>query len=278
MNLKTTTLNIVSDGTYLLDGGSVFGQIPKAQWELQIKPDRRNRVRLGLNTLLIQAPNVNILVDTGAGSKRTDRLKELYGLNGNKLMKGLRGLGLTARDIDIVILTNLHFDHGGGATKLDRSGSAVPTFPKAKYMVQEACWKEANSPNERYRGFYYNDDFLPLEEKGMLTLLDGDSEVIPGVTVKVANGPSQGHQIVLVERGSEKIAYVGDLIPTPYHLPLPSIAALDESPNRTLSQKRNLIRMAVEGGWLIVFGHGHENRAGYVQQRNGKAQLLPVDI
>jgi len=278
LDLGTTTLNVVSDGTYLLDGGSMFGQIPKTQWELQIRPDRRNRVRLGLNCFLIQAPDVNILVDTGAGSKRSDKLKEMYGLSGNKLMKGLRELGLTARDIDIVIFTHLHFDHGGGATKLDRTGSAVPTFPKAKYMVQEACWEEANNPNERYKDRYYDDDFLPLQEKGMLTLLEGDSEVIPGVSVKVANGPSEGHQIVLVERGSEKIAYVGDLIPTVYHMPLSSISALDESPNHTLSQKRDLIRMAVEGGWLIVFGHGHDCRAGYVQQRNGKAQFLPVDI
>ena len=112
----------------------------------------------------------------------------------------------------------------------------------------------------------------------MLTLLEGDTEVIPGVFVKVANGPSEGHQIVLVERGSEKIAYVGDLIPTVYHMPLSSISALDESPNHTLSQKRDLIRMAVEGGWLIVFGHGHDCHAGYVQQRNGKAHFVPVDM
>ena len=278
MNLGTTSLNIVSDGTYLLDGGSVFGQIPKAEWELQIKPDRRNRVRLSLNCLLIQAPNVNILVDTGAGSKRVDRLKELYGLNGNKLMKGLRSLGLTARDIDIVILTHLQFDHGGGATKLDRSGSAIPTFPKAQYMVQKDCWEAANSPNERYKGAFYSDDFLPLQEKGMLTLLEGDCEVIPGVTVKVANGPAQGHQVVLVQRGSERIAYLSDLIPTPHHLPLPCIPALDESPNRTLAQKRELLNMVVDGGWLVVFGHGHDQRAGYVQQRNGRSQLLPVEL
>ena len=278
MNLGTTSIDIVNDGTFLLDGGSVFGQVAKTEWELQVKPDRRNRIRLSLNCLLIQTPEANILVDTGAGSKRPERFKEQYGMNGNKLQKGLRTLGLTARDIDIVILTHLRFDHGGGCTKLDRSGTAIPTFPKARYLVQRECWEEANSPNERYAGSFYSDDFLPLEEKGLLTLLDGDHEVIPGVTVKVTDGPSRGHQIVLVERGSEKIAYVSDLIPTPFHLPLKYIPAMDEHPNNTLDQKRGLLEMAVKGGWLLVFGHGYEHRAGYVEQRNGKAQLLPVEI
>jgi glyoxylase-like metal-dependent hydrolase (beta-lactamase superfamily II) len=278
LNIGTTSVNIVSDGTFLLDGGCVFGQVPKAQWELYTKPDRRNRIRLALNCLLIQTPNANILVDTGAGSKRPEKLKEAYGLNGNKLLKGLRALGLTARDIDIVVLTHLQFDHGGGCTKLDRSGSAVPTFTKAQYMVQRSCWDQAINPSERYAGSFYEDDFLPLEEKGLMTFLDGDSEIIPGVTVKVNDGPSAGHQIVLIERGSEKIAYVSDLIPTPYHLPLPYIPALDEQPNNTLAQKRELLKMAVDGGWLVIFGHGYEHRAGYVQQRNGHAQLQPVEI
>jgi len=278
VNLGTTTVNIISDGTYLLDGGSVFGRIPKTQWELQVKPDRRNRVRLGLNCLVIQTPEANILVDTGAGSKRPDKFKELYGLNGNKLLKNLRGLGLTARDIDLVILSQLQFDHGGGSTKLDRTGNAVPTFPKATYMVQKACWDEANNPDERNEGCFYNDDFLPLEQKGMLQLLEGDCEVVPGVTVKVANGPTEGHQMVLVERGSEKIAFASDLIPTPYHLPLSYIPAMDESPGNTLDQKRDLLDMVIQNGWLVIFGHGYEHHAGYVQARNGKPQLLPVEF
>ncbi len=278
MNLGTTSVNIVSDGTYLLDGGSVFGRIPKAQWEPQVKPDRRNRIRLGLNCLVIQTPEINILVDTGAGSKRPDKFKEMYGLNGNKLLKNLRGLDLTARDIDLVILSHLGFDHGGGSTKLDRTGNAVPTFPKATYMVQRACWDEANHPNERNEGTFYGDDFVPLEQKGLLKFLDGDTEVIPGVTVKVANGPAEGHQIVLVERGSEKIAFASDLIPTAYHLPLSYIPALDESPGSTLDQKRDLLNMVVQNGWLVIFGHGHEHSAGYVQARNGKPQLLPVEF
>ena len=268
----------MSDGTFLLDGGCVFGPVPKAKWELDIKPDRRNRIRLGLNCLLIQAPDANILVDTGAGSKRAEKFKDLYNLNGNKLARGLRSLGLTARDIDIVILTQLRFDRTGGCTKLDRSGNTIPTFPKAKHLVQRRCYEEALSPNERFKASFYEDDFLPLEEKGLLTLLDGDTEIIQGVSVVVTNGPFTGHQTVLVDRGSERVAYMGDLIPTEYHLQLPCISALDRSPDDTLAEKRRMLKMVTDGGWLVVFGHGHENYAGYVQQRNGIASLTPVEI
>ena len=202
----------------------------------------------------------------------------MYGLNGNKLLKGLKALGLTTRDIDAVVLSHLHFDHGGGCTKLDRTGNAIPTFPKATYMVQRACWEEAISPNERYKSSFYQDDFRPLEEKGQLKLLDGDTEIIPGVTIQFASGPSIGHQIVLVERGSEKIAYVSDLVPTPYHLPQPHIPAIDELPNETLNRKREVLNMIIDGGWVIVFGHGYEHSAGYVQHRNGRPHLLPVEV
>ena len=278
MNLGTTTIDVVSDGTFLMDGGCLFGQIPKTEWELQIKPDRRNRIRLALNCMLIQTPEFNVLVDTGVGSKRQDKMKEMIRLNGNKLLKGLKAKGITARDIDAVILSNLHFDHSGGCTKLDRSGTPVPTFPKARYLVQKSSWQEANSPNERYRDIFHEDDFLPLAERDMLEFIDDKHEVLPGLTVKVTNGPSDGHQIVLVERGSEKIAHVSDLIPTPYHLPLPYIPAMHEYPNTTLEQKREFIDMAVEGGWLVVFGHAYEQNAGYIVQKNGATQFLPVEV
>ena len=278
LNLGTTSVNVLSDGSFLLDGGSVFGQVPKPLWETYMKPDRRNRIRMGLNCLLIQSPTANVLVDTGAGSKRLDKFRDAYGLNGNKLIRELKKLGLTPRDIDVVILTHLHFDHGGGCTKLDRSGNIVPTFPKATYMVQKECWKEAMDPNERGEGSFIEDDFIPLNEKGMLTLLDGDREIVPGVMVKVTNGHSHGHQIVLVEGGSERIAYLGDLIPTPYHLSLTYIAAFDQSPNDTLAQKRNVLNMAVQGGWMLIFGHALEQQAGYVEQRNGRPRLLPVNL
>ena len=278
MRPGSNSVSVISDGTILLDGGSVFGQVPKSLWEQQMKPDRRNRIRMGLNCLLVQTPEMNILVDTGAGTKRSEKLRDSHGLNGNKLLKGLKKLNLTARDIDAVVMTHLHFDHAGGCTKLDRSGNAVTAFSKADYLIQRESWEEANKPNERGEGAYYSDDFMPLEESGALKLIDGDTEIASGVTTRVTNGHAGGHQVVLVEAGSERYAYLGDLIPTPFHIPLTSIAATDDSPNHTLKQKREVLRMAVEGGWLLIFGHGHPHRAGYLEQRNGKPQLRPVDI
>ncbi|MCI0561221.1 MAG: MBL fold metallo-hydrolase [Nitrososphaera sp.] len=278
LEFGNTIVNLISDGTYLRDGGVMFGQVPKARWELQVKHDRRNRIRLNLNCMLIQTPGKNILVDTGAGYKRVDELKEQYGMNANKLSRGLRNLGLTARDIHAVVLTSLQFDHAGGCTKLDRSGNAVPTFPKAEYIVQRSAWEEAMNPNERHKGEFNRDDFLPLEEKGLVKFVDGDYEIIPGVCVRQMPGPAKGHQIVLMERGSERFAFAGDLIPTAYHLSPTTIPALDNSPNDTLIQKRELLEMVVQGGWLIIFGHGYEQRAGYIRKRNGKPQFVPVEL
>ena len=278
MNLGTSTINIISDGIYHVDGGGVFGQIPKVKWEQWIKPDRRNRVKLSLNSLVIKTPQSNILIDTGAGTKRTDLLKEQYGLNGNKLLRGIRSLGLTARDIDIIILTSLQFDHAGGATKLDRTGVAVPSFPKAKYIVQKSAWERANNPGQRFSGNYFEDDFLPLYEKDQLQIIDGNSMIIPGVSVEVTDGPADGHQIVLIQKGSEKIAYVGDLIPTPYHLDPSYIAAKDEKPNNTLEQKLKILETSLGNGWLLIFGHSLENKSGYISGQNGTMRFEPIDL
>ena len=278
MNYGGNSVNILSDGTLMVDGGYAFGQVPRTEWETQIKPDRRNRVRFAMNSMVIKTPNANILVDTGAGNKRTDQLKESHHINGNKLIRNLKEVGLNARDIDIVVLTHLHFDHSGGCTKLNRSGDAVPIYPKARHIVQEKCWIEAVSPNERFQSIFHQDDFMPLEEKGVIELVDGDSEIAPGVTLKVADGPSKGHQMVLVDMGSERVVFASDLIPTSHHLQANFIAAADEFPNETLVQKKELIDMAMKEGWIIVFGHGQEHRSGYVEEWNGRPHLLPKEV
>ena len=278
MNYGGNSVNILSDGTLMVDGGYAFGQVPKTEWETQIKPDRRNRVRFAMNSMVIKTPDTNILVDTGAGNKRTDQLKESHHINGNKLTRSLKEVGLNARDIDIVVLTHLHFDHSGGCTKLNRSGDAVPIYPKARHIIQEKCWIEAVSPNERFQTIFHKDDFMPLEEKGLIELVDGDSEIAPGVTLKVADGPSKGHQMVLVDMGSERVVFASDLIPTSHHLQANFIAAADEFPNETLVQKKELIDMAMKEGWIIVFGHGQEHRSGYVEEWNGKPYLLPKEV
>ncbi len=278
MDIGNISINLLKDGTFMVDGGVVFGQLAKSQWEQFVKPDRRNRIRLGLNAILVRTPGLNVLIDTGAGNKRMIEMKEDFSLNGNKLVKGLKTHGLTPRDIDIVVLTNLHFDHSGGCTKLDRSGTAIPMFPKAVYMMQRSSWEAAQAPNARYVEAFYEEDFEPLFEREMIRFLDEKDEVIPGVTVRHTPGPSLGNQVVFIEYGSERLVYAGDLIPTPFHLPLHHIPATAEFPNDTLVQKQELVQMAMEDGWLIVFGHGNECNSAYVRERSGIPQLVPIEV
>lgn len=278
MEFGSANVDLVSDGTLLMDGGSLFGQVPKSVWESQVKPDRKNRVRLGLNCLLIRTPEANILIDTGAGSKRLEKFKDLYGFAGNRLIKNLKRFGISVRDIDVVVLTSLRFHSAGGSTKVDRSGNGIPVFPKAKHMVQMASWQEALNPNERLSHYIYENDFIPLESAGLLELLDGDHEIISGVRTMVADGPCAGHQVVLIEIGGEKIAFSGGLVPTHYHLPLPSISSFDRAPDQTLEQKKKFLEMAVQGGWLVVFSQGVETKAGYMEERKGATHLMPIDL
>jgi glyoxylase-like metal-dependent hydrolase (beta-lactamase superfamily II) len=278
MRIGKFSFHLINDGSFLRDGGCMFGQVPKVSWEEGIKPDRKNRIRLGVNAFLVRTPDSTILVDTGAGFKEADEMKETHGLSAGKLLRRLKDLGVTARDIDTVILTHLHFDHCGGSTRQDRTGKAVPTFPKATYMVQKAAWEEACNPNERSKNSFHPDDFLPLMEKGQLRLLDGDSEIMPGVWTRVTGGHCLGHQVVTINPSGERIAFLGDLIPTPHHIPLQYISAFDQSPQDTLDGKRRFLEMAENEGWLLIFGHGTDNTAGYLDRRNGEVKFRPVEV
>jgi len=256
----------------------MFGQVPKMAWENSVVTDRKNRMTLGLNCLLLQISGQNILVDTGIGTKDADNDKESLGLVPSRLLKGLKSVGMRPKDIHAVVLTHLHFDHSGGCTRLDRAGNAVPTFPKAKYYVQEACWDEACNPNERCHGTNRADNFLPIEERGQLELLNGDSEIMPGLNVVVTDGHAKGHQMVMVNHGGEKIVFLGDIVPTPHHLNLGVISAFDNSPETTLERKRDLLAQAEKQGWLLVFSHGHDVKAGYLERKGDTGYLRPVDL
>jgi glyoxylase-like metal-dependent hydrolase (beta-lactamase superfamily II) len=280
MTSSNVAVRVVSDGSFLLDGGPVFGPVPKVLWERQAKPDRKNRVRLGLNAMLVKTPQANILVDAGIGNKEPEVCKDIYGHASSKLLRNLRAQGVTAREVDFVILTHLAFFHSGGATRLDREGNIVPTFPKAKYLVQRRAWDEAFNPDERaIPNFGPGIEHLRvLEERGMIEFLDGDTDIVPGVQVMVTDGYSEGHQIVLVNTGSERIVYLSNLIPTPNHLPLPYITAYDRFPDQTLSAKKELLARCEKEGWLMVFAHGYHDNAGYLERRRTGLSLRPVNF
>ena len=278
MKLGSAAVNLVTDGTLSKDGGALFGRVPKMDWEQAIKPDRRNRVKMGINLLLIQTPKFNILVDTGLGSKSNDMVKDTYSLNGNKLSKSLKHLNLSPKDISLIILSHLQFDRAGGCTKLDRSGKLVPAFPKAKHLVQKVCLEESKEPSEIEKSFVNQDDFLPLIEKDLIEELDGESEIIPGIKTQITGGPSMGHQIVFIEWGSERIVYAGSIIPTRLHINPQHVAAYAVYPHETLEWKKKLIDMAVNDGWLLVFGNEVGHSAGYLSSNSGNLAIQPIEL
>ncbi|HLF03808.1 MAG TPA: MBL fold metallo-hydrolase [Dehalococcoidia bacterium] len=276
--MVTTSAKVLSDGIVKIDGGTLFGPVPKVDWETTVVTDRRNRVTLGLNCLLLQVGGKNVLVDTGVGSKDNDKDRETLGLVPSRLLKGLKGVGLSPKDIHVVILTHLHFDHCGGCTRMDRTGDIVTTFPKARYYVQRACWEEACQPSVRYSAHYRPDNFMPIADRGQLELLDGDMEVLPGLNVIVTDGHARGHQMVTFRHGGERIAFLGDLVPTPHHLNPIAFSAYDHSPDHTLAQKHEVLGQALRQGWLLVFSHGHSQRAGYLERRAEMSVLRAVDL
>jgi glyoxylase-like metal-dependent hydrolase (beta-lactamase superfamily II) len=193
--MQSTAIKLVSDGVMKIDGGAMFGLVPKTAWENCVTTDRKNRMSLGLNCLLLQVGGKNVLVDTGVGAREDDfedgSLSSL-GLAPGRLLRGLRELGLGPQDIDAVVLSHLHFDHSGGCTRADRSGNLTPTFSRATYYVQRACWEEACRPSERCSAVHRPENFRPVEEQGQMELLDGDVEIFPGLNVMVTGGHARG--------------------------------------------------------------------------------------
>ena len=273
-----TELKILSDGTFKLDGGVMFGQIPKGQWQDWMAADRRNRIKLGLNCLLVRIGDQNFLVDTGTGPKHSVERRDEFGLVNSQLLTQLKSHGLTVHDIDGVVLSSLHFEHTGGCTRVNRRGEIVPTFPQATYYVQREALEEATTPSERHVEEFIKDDFMPMMERNRLVLIDGEHTVAPGFFVRRAAGPCDGHQIAVITHGGERVAFLGDLVPTPYHLQLACISAADRHPEETLRSKRTVLSEAVREGWLLIFAHGVNERAGYLENRNGRLFLRPINL
>ena len=256
----------------------MFGQIPKGQWQDWMPADRRNRIKLGLNCLLVRVGDQNFLVDTGTGQKHSTARRDHYGLAASQLLGALRANGVSVQDIDGVVLTSLHFEHTGGCTRVNRRGEVVPTFPRATYYVQREAIEEATSPTERHVDEFIADDFIPLLEKDRIEVVDGEHTIAPGFVVRRASGPAAGHQIAIITHGGERVAFLGDLVPTPYHLQLACISASDRQPEETLEVKREILAEAVREGWLLVFSHGINERAGYLENRSGRLYLRPVTL
>jgi len=255
----------IPTGTFGLDGGAMFGTVPKVLWEKSNPPDDKNRILMEARALLLKTPGRNILIDCGNGSdfvakygeKLGNKFAEMYGVDteGPSLLKSLKAHGLTPGDITDVILTHLHFDHAGGATT-EKNGELVPTFPKAQYYVQKANLETASHPNLREKASYFPANYEPLQKKGVLKLLDGETaNLLPMISTYISNGHTQGQQIVKISDGKTTLLYCGDVVPTSSHVRLAWVMGYDLEPLKLIEEKKKYLGPAADEGWYLFFEH-----------------------
>lgn len=270
-------LHRLSGGFLWLDGGAMFGVVPKPLWEKKAPPDEKNRIRLATNCLLIRTGEKNLLVDTGCGGKYSEKQKEIYRIEQEcRLLEELRRCGVAPEQIDFVINTHLHFDHCGGNTR--RAGDAVvPTFPNATYIVRREEYEAASRPNERTRASYFQHNWKPVEEEGRLKIVERDEEVVPGVSLVHTPGHTEGHQSVRVESEGAVLFYLADLCPTAAHVPLPWVMAYDVFPLTTMETRRQIYPQAIRERWLMFFEHDPAIVAGYLIEEDGRVKVQPFD-
>ena len=266
-------------GGQKLDGGAMFGVVPKPLWERRIPADARNRIQLGMRCLLVEHDLGLVLIDTGLGNKEDAKFTDIYGVENagadgrTRLEDALAALGHVPADVRLVINTHLHFDHAGGNTFVDGAGRVAPTFPNARYVVQAGEYHYATHTNERTAASYFARNFVPVREAGRLDLVDGERELAPGIRLLPTPGHVPHHQSVLLESDGEQALFAGDLVPTAAHVPLPWIMGYDVEPLVTLESKRRVLRRARDERWLLVLEHDAAVAWGRVQE-DGKGYSL----
>lgn len=274
--MAETKIELLNDGDFRLDGGAMFGIVPKPLWSRLCPPDALNRIPLRTGMLLIRTPGANVLVDAGFGTKLTDRQKEIYAFGQSGLERALAERNLAPEAITHVVLTHLHIDHAGGCTRFAENKRSIPVFPNAEYLVQAQEWEAACSRHPLTRGSYAPEDFMPLKEQGQLTLLDGNRDIGHGIALVRTGGHSPGHQIVVVEAEGRTAVFFGDLVPTAHHVRLPYVMAYDACPLDVVLEKDAWIQKALKGSWRVFLQHDPAVASGTLQ-REGKAIVLLPD-
>jgi methylmalonyl-CoA epimerase len=266
----------VCDGFLRLDGGSMFGVVPKVLWQTKAPPDDRNRITLAMRPLIVRGART-MIIDAGVGDKENQKFADIYGMDrARHLDHTLAEAGLSVENIDIVLATHLHFDHAGGFTMRDASGRVRPRFPRAQYIVRRGEWEDATHANERTRASYFADNFVPLADAGVLQLVDDDQTIMPGVKVRRTGGHTMHHQMVTIESGGKAAAFVADLIPTTAHVPDPWIMGYDLFPLDTLAAKKTFVAEAIERDMLIFFEHDPAIAAGRITMDGGRRRVNPL--
>jgi len=275
-DLGNLQISVLEGGSFWLDGGSMFGVVPRPLWEKEHAPDERNRIRLSLNLLLVDDGRRRTLVDTGAGNKLDEKATEIYRLETRPIEEILAPAGLRPGDIDRVINTHLHFDHAGGNTVRGEEGELKPAFPEAEYLVQRAELETARRDDERTRAAYRPDDFEPLaQEEGRLRLVDGDLDLGGGLSLRLAPGHTPGMQVVLARGAGETLAFLADLVPTAAHVRPAWIMAFDLEPLASLATKKRMLAQALDRGWRLVFQHDPRTDLGVLEEAGGRLRVRP---
>lgn len=272
MQLGDYRVEVVPDTEFWLDGGAMFGVVPRQLWSTVCPPDEHNRIRMNMNCLFIETATERILIETGIGEKWSEKHAAMYGIRRERsLSESLRAIaGVSAEEISIVVNTHLHFDHAGGNTKLDESGAIVPAFPNARYFISRAEYEHAESPHERDRASYLPENWRPLEASGQLEFKEADYEVAPGLRMLTVPGHSRTMQCTRLERGGQTLFSFADLVPMRAHVRLPWIMGYDLFPVETLEAKKRLLPQALREDWLCFFYHDPDAPLCRLMEEDGK--------
>jgi glyoxylase-like metal-dependent hydrolase (beta-lactamase superfamily II) len=278
MQLGDFELTPLLDGYLRLDGGAMFGVVPKTLWAKRIAADERNRITMAMRPLLVRPSSGPLMIiDAGCGDKMDAKSADIYGLDRRENLDiTMARAGVGAGDIGVVLASHLHFDHAGGFTARDDSGAVGPRFPNARYLASQGEWDDANHPHERNRASYFAENYVPLQEAGVLELLPDDASVAPGIRMRRTGGHTRFHHIIYIESGGKTAVFAADLIPTTAHVDVPWIMAYDLYPMDTLEFKRAFVREAVEREYVVFFEHDPVIAAGIIRQQDRRLYVEPI--
>ena len=276
MQLGDFELTPLLDGYFRLDGGAMFGVVPKTLWEKRAPADDRNRITMAMRPLLVRGERL-MIIDAGCGDKMDAKSADIYGFDRREnLDVTMARAGVRADDIEVVLASHLHFDHAGGFTERDASGAVRPRFPNARYLANRGEWDDANHPHERNRASYFAENYVPLQDAGVLDLLADDAGVAPGIRMRRTGGHTRFHHIIYLESGGKTAVFAADLIPTAAHVDVPWIMGYDLYPMETLGFKRAFVREAIDREYIVFFEHDPVFPAGIIRQKDRRLYVERV--